>query len=82
MVGNSFPKCPVCREEVLLPFSVSQEETTKDYAHWVCTNCGFCIGTGDTRGVNPKDDIQTEALQNLVKAIEDKRLQHRTKKKA
>jgi hypothetical protein len=80
MVESNVPSCPVCKVEVLLPFSASQEENTKDYAHWVCTNCGFCIGTGDTKGTNPKDDIKTEILQNLVKEIERKRLQHRTQK--
>lgn len=73
MVENSFPKCPICKEEVLLPFSVSQDMSTKVYAHWVCTNCGFCIGTGDTRGCNPDNDIILSFLQELVEEVKSAR---------
>ena len=70
MVENSFPKCPICKEEVLLPFSVSKDMSTKVYAHWVCTNCGFCIGTGDTRGYNTPKDILVGIFPEIVKRIE------------
>jgi len=73
MVENSFPKCPICKEEVLLPFSVSQDMSTKVYAHWVCTNCGFCIGTGNTKGYNPNYDITFEFLQELAEEVRSAR---------
>ena len=71
MVENSFPKCPICKEEVLLPFSVSQLETTKTFAHWVCTNCGFCIGTADSRGCNPDKDVEAGFLSQLIKKMDE-----------
>ena len=80
MVENSFPKCPICEEEVLLPFSVSQDMSTKVYAHWVCTNCGFCIGTGDTRGCNPMHDIRGEILQELVDSIDEEKFRYQMQK--
>lgn len=77
MVENNFPKCPICNREILLPLSVSQKETAKVYGHWVCTNCGFCIGTLDTSGYNIPNDIHMEIFPEIVKRIEEAKRKYR-----
>jgi hypothetical protein len=60
------PLCPICKEEVLLPFSITQYDIgAKTFGNWVCTNCGFYITTRDTRAINPKEDIETGFIFNL-----------------
>ena len=51
-----FPVCPICKKEVLLPFSIMQvgmDISNKVYGTWFCSNCGFFLTTRDTRAINP-----------------------------
>ena len=58
--------CPICEKEVLLPFSISQYEFKgKTFGSWICTNCGFCISTGDSRGCNPNTDVKSRFIHKL-----------------
>jgi hypothetical protein len=71
------PDCPICKKEVLLPFSICANERNelkeKTYGSWVCTNCGFCISTGDSKASNPKQDITAVFLDELAIKIEELR---------
>ena len=56
-----FPVCPICKKEVLLPFSITTVGGTlseKIYGTWFCSNCGFFLTTRDTRANNPERDIE------------------------
>ena len=65
--------CPICKKEVLLPFSISGVQETKAFGHWICTNCGFYIGTGSSRGGDPVKDITTGFHKPLVQRVEQLR---------
>lgn len=66
------PVCPVCKEEILLPFSVSGGmESAMTFAHWICTNCGFCIGTDNTRGIHPEEDLHAGFLYKLTARMKE-----------
>ena len=80
MADINFPKCPVCKKEVLLPFSIMQiagvRLAEKTYGTWICSNCGFFLSTGDTRGINSKKDVKAGFSVDLQKQVEDLRKKH------
>ena len=70
MSETRHPVCPICKKEVLLPFSISQYEVRgKHFGSWVCTNCGFYITTGDKRAMDPISDFETGINPFLRKEI-------------
>ena len=79
MTDLKFPICPICKQEVLLPFSIIQANARnlsgKTFGNWVCSNCGFFLSTEDNRGINPKEDIQAGFSENLVEKVEKLRKQ-------
>lgn len=81
MIENNCPSCPVCKNEVLLPFSIFENEMkTKTFGSWVCTNCGFCISTHNSKGSNPKEDITVYFIDELKIKIEELRRKHQNKR--
>ena len=76
----SFPVCPICKREVLLPFSTMQfgvkSVSDKTFGSWVCSNCGFYLSTKDNKASNPDQDIETGFNKNLRKKIEELRKQY------
>jgi len=76
----TFPICPICKREVLLPFSTMQvgEHNTyaKQYGTWACSNCGFFLSTIDNSAVNPDKDIEAGFSIKLRKKVEELRKQH------
>ncbi|WGM89281.1 MAG: hypothetical protein IAX21_07145 [Candidatus Bathyarchaeota archaeon] len=77
MSVTEYAICPICKKEVLLPFSICANECNeikeKTYGSWVCTNCGFCISTGDSKASNPKHDITAVFLNEFAIKIEELR---------
>jgi len=71
MVEFVFPKCPHCREEVLIPLSACYRESTKTFAHWVCLKCGFYFGTAGTGAYNIPKDFTVGVIPEISKIIED-----------
>jgi len=66
MVESVFPKCPNCKEEVLIPLSACIDiGTVKVFAHWICVKCGFYVGTGDTKAYNIPEDIYVEIIPEI-----------------
>ena len=66
----SLPKCPNCKEEVLIPLSsVVDIGTVKVFAHWICLKCGFYVGTHATKGYNIPSDIQVGVFPEIVEEI-------------
>ncbi|MEJ2495444.1 MAG: hypothetical protein P8Y79_14075 [Ignavibacteriaceae bacterium] len=80
MTDLTFPICPICKREVLLPFSTMQvgEHNTyaKQYGTWACSNCGFFLSTIDKSAVNPDIDIEAGFSIKLRKKVEELRKQH------
>jgi hypothetical protein len=78
-----FPICPICKREVLLPFSIMQvgEHNTcvKQYGTWACSNCGFFLSTIDNSAVNPDKDIEAGFSITLRKKVEELRKQYMKK---
>jgi len=73
-----FPLCPICKDEVLLPFSTSQYEVgEKVFGSWVCTNCGFFITTLDTRAIDIRNDIKTGFHLPLRRGIKELREEYK-----
>jgi len=66
MIAPKYPVCPICKKEVLIPLSISLMDTQKQYGSWICTNCGFCISTQDTRGYNPNNDIEVSIIPKIA----------------
>jgi len=68
------PKCPNCKEGVLIPLSAGHGDlTSKAFAHWICLKCGFYLGTIGTKGYNIKDihvGIIPEFLE-MMKAVKN-----------
>lgn len=83
MTENNFPTCPICKREILLPFSIMQFGAStisdKTYGSWVCSNYGFFISTRDTRGINPEKDVEAGFNESLRKKIEDLRKSYNKK---
>jgi len=69
MVESGMPNCPNCGEGFLVPFSVSQIKMHKTFAHWICFKCGFCVGTGDSRGYNIPKDIDIRIIPQIVEKV-------------
>ena len=57
MTDLKYPICPICKREVLLPFSTihvgAENIQAKQYGTWVCSNCGFFLSTKDHKAINP-----------------------------
>ena len=66
-----FPKCPVCKKEVLIPLSSLKSDIPKTFAHWICTRCGFYIGTAGSAGYNVPKDIQIAMLDVVVTRVRE-----------
>lgn len=83
MTDLKFPICPICKREVLLPFSIMQvgEHNTcvKQYGTWACSNCGFFLSTIDNSAVNPDKDIEAGFSITLRKKVEELRKQYMKK---
>jgi hypothetical protein len=77
MVDLNFPICPICKREVLLPFSIMQvwakNIQAKQYGTWICSNCGFFLSTKDERAVNPDKDVEAGFSTKLRKKVEELR---------
>jgi len=72
MIGNSLPKCPNCKEGVLIPLSaVIGNVASHVYAHWICLNCGFYFGTGGTHGYNVPKDIHIGIIPEIFQIIKE-----------
>lgn len=60
MSESVFPLCPICKKEILVPFSATQYDIgSKTFGFWFCSWCGFYLTTRDSRAVNPEEDIET-----------------------
>jgi len=73
------PVCPICKQEVLLPFSIMQvggNRPEKTYGTWICSNCGFFLSTRDTQGINPESDVEAGFSDYLQKKVEDLRQEY------
>lgn len=72
MAEKVFPKCPICDYESLIPLSavVGDMGSVKTYAHWICPNCGFYIGTKDTKGYNIPQDIFIYHIPQIREYVE------------
>jgi len=70
---SGFPKCPNCKAEVLIPFSSpghwGGSGYTKTFAHWVCVNCGFDMGTGDRSAVNLEKDLEVGISEKILEKV-------------
>jgi hypothetical protein len=76
MSESKYPVCPICKQEVLLPFSISQisdHSTGKVYGSWICSNCGFYLNTRDTRAIDPESDFETGFNVYVRKKVEELR---------
>jgi len=76
MTDLKFPVCPICKQEVLLPFSIVQVAGTiseKTFGNWICSNCGFFLSTKGNRANNPELDIKAGFSKNLIKKVEELR---------
>ena len=71
----SFPSCPICNKEVLLPFS-SVSVDVKTFSIWFCSNCGFCLTTANNRAINPEKDINTGFNLDLRQKIREMKEQY------
>ncbi|MEJ2241424.1 MAG: hypothetical protein P8Y18_04700 [Candidatus Bathyarchaeota archaeon] len=80
MSENKYPICPICKKEVLLPFSIMQvaveHPAEKTYGNWICSNCGFFLTTRDTRAINPEKDIESGFNLDLQQKVEDLRKEY------
>ena len=71
------PICPICKKELMIPFSASQYEAgAKIFGTWICSKCGFYMTTGDTRGVDPESDIKIGINSDLKIRISEMREKH------
>jgi hypothetical protein len=81
MKASEYPVCPICKQEVLLPFSISQYELRgKIFGNWICSNCGFYLTTGDSRAEVPESDIKAGFHTLLRKKVEELRKEYYDKK--
>lgn len=71
MVETSFPKCPICKKEVLVPLSASLVDmgSVKTFAHWICLRCGFYFGTRATNAYNIPKDLFCGMLPEVVEQM-------------
>jgi len=80
MTDLKYPICPICKREVLLPFSTMQVGVesiqAKQYGIWACSNCGFFLSTKDNRAINPDKDIEAGFSTKLRKEVEELRRQY------
>ena len=66
------PFCPICSQEILLPFSSDHVSASgKTFSCWFCSNCGFYLTTVDSKAVNPEKDIKTGFNLELRKKIRE-----------
>jgi hypothetical protein len=78
------PICPICKQEILLPFSLSQSPdwtTIKAYGSWICSNCGFYLTATDSKNVDQKHAIEAGFSVYLKKKVEDLRGEYFKKSK-
>ena len=80
MTDLKVPLCPICKREVLLPFSTMHQGPknlqSKEYGTWACSNCGFFLSTKNKRAVNPDKDIEAGFSIKLRKKVEELRNQY------
>jgi len=73
MSGSGLPYCPNCEKSVLIPLSAGGERAgtifSKMFARWICLNCGFCVGTGDSAGYNIPKDIKVGIFPEIVEKV-------------
>ena len=81
MSETRHPVCPICKKEVLLPFSIIHYEASKTFGNWFCSNCGFCISTDDSRCYEPKEDIKVSLIPELATRIRELKRIYETKYK-
>jgi len=77
MSESSYPLCPICKKEILVPFSSTQFELgSKTFGCWFCSWCGFYLTTRDNRAINPEQDIETGFNIQLRRKIREMKKNH------
>ena len=80
MTDLKYPICPICKREVLLPFSTIHVGATniqaKQYGTWACSNCGFFLSTKDNKAINPDKALEAGFSTKLRQEVEELRKQY------